>query len=132
MSTILFVCRECRRNSSIHSRGLCRRCFRTPSILARYPAQSVYIPQAEAGRSGCAGLPEPTSAIPGSDEKIAILAERASKLQELHHPLDVRHEFSCDDISHAVGDPISVRRGLNLIKAVTCTRLLRACSHRVV
>jgi hypothetical protein len=35
-------------------------------------------------------MPRPTSALPGTDEKLAILIERASQGQELWHPLDAR------------------------------------------
>lgn len=39
--------------------------------------------------NGPAQLPEePTTAIPGSAEKIAILTERVQRRQALHHPLD--------------------------------------------
>jgi hypothetical protein len=38
---------------------------------------------------GPVSLPgEPTDAVPGSEEKIRVLTERASRREELFHPLD--------------------------------------------
>ena len=33
-------------------------------------------------------LPEPTSALPGSEQKIRVMAERAARRQQLFHPMD--------------------------------------------
>ncbi|TXH55559.1 MAG: hypothetical protein E6Q97_08540 [Desulfurellales bacterium] len=48
------------------------------------------IERAPAGPRPCraAPLPAPTLALPGSEEKIAVLADRARKGLALHHPRD--------------------------------------------
>ena len=33
-------------------------------------------------------LPEPTAALPGSEQKIRVMAERATRRQQLFHPMD--------------------------------------------
>jgi hypothetical protein len=36
--------------------------------------------------------PEPTNAIPGSDEKIRVMEERRRKGYSLHHPYDLKYQ----------------------------------------
>ncbi len=83
-------CRHCRTGKACRPRGLCCPCFATPSIRAQYP-----VAVTDRNRRGVedfcgkAGLPpEPTEALPGSAEKIAVLAARAELRQSLWHPLD--------------------------------------------
>jgi hypothetical protein len=40
---------------------------------------------------------EPTTALPGSEEKIAVMMERAKRRENLHHPLDARAGHSTED-----------------------------------
>lgn len=83
------LCRHCQKRPSHRSRGLCYRCYTTPEIQRLYPAQKR--PKGY-GLKTPQRLPTPTLAIPGSSEKIRILAERAGKGQDLWHPedLDIR------------------------------------------
>ncbi len=50
----------------------------------------VHLPRRRTGREP-RGLPEPTDSLPGSPEKVAILAERARLRQQLFHPDDAAH-----------------------------------------
>lgn len=39
-------------------------------------------------------MPKPTKALPGTKEKIKVLANRAERREELWHPLDARYSGS--------------------------------------
>lgn len=82
------TCRHCKSKVACRPRGLCWGCHSDLSVRAKYPITSKY------ARQGC-GLrdprklpPEPTSAPPGSLEKLGVLAARAAAGQRLWHPLD--------------------------------------------
>ncbi len=51
---------------------------------------------------------EPTSYPPGSDGKLAVLAERFARGERLHHPLDARLQTAAD--VQAAGNPMDGRR----------------------
>jgi len=78
------LCRHCHTRKVQRARGLCSPCYYTPAIRDRYPPKCV----AKGPTASKAPLGEPTSAHPGSEEKIAIMMERASKGQSVFHPLD--------------------------------------------
>lgn len=86
------LCRHCFRGLVIRPRGLCWKCYYKPGVLALYPSTSKY---ARRG-TGCydtktkTQLPEPTQAIPGSPEKIAIIEQRLAAGLALHHPDDAK------------------------------------------
>jgi len=70
-------------------RGLCWSCFYTPGIRDLYPSTSKFGRRGLGNFYGRAPLPPfPTGVLPGSPEKIAILAQRADLRQELFHPDD--------------------------------------------
>lgn len=80
-------CRHCD-SKRAWARGLCRQCHRDPSILERFPSsqgewRSPYEPPPPRRPAAL-----PTSAEPGSPEKVAVLAARYAAGQELWHPLD--------------------------------------------
>lgn len=80
------LCRHCSRNRIGRPRGLCWSCYYRPGVRERYA------PAASTGRRGIGfdadRLPEPTSAPPGSLEKVRVLMMRALHRQELWHPDD--------------------------------------------
>lgn len=86
------LCRHCEKNKCNRTRGLCWRCFYTPGVRDLYPSTSKFarISGVGLGQLALAELPEPTSALPGSIEKVAVLAERAARGLALWHPLDIR------------------------------------------
>lgn len=92
-------CRHCGRTLTIRSRGLCQTCFDRPGVKENYPHLpsrfSAYLSNPGhrlTGLTDSTGAivddPEPTGAVPGTDEKIRVLARRASKGYSLFHPLD--------------------------------------------
>jgi hypothetical protein len=88
-------CRHCRQCQPNRARGLCWRCHRDPAVRALYPPSAAR--QARRSRPDqCGGyaLPgQPTDAVPGSEEKIRVLAERAAQGVCLWHPLDATRGY---------------------------------------
>src|SRR5438876_1078072 len=84
------TCRHCRIARASRPRGLCWKCFYTPGVRDRYPTSDK-----KCGRRGIADFygrhrapSVPTSALPGTPEKVAVLMERAEQRQSLWHPED--------------------------------------------
>jgi hypothetical protein len=71
-------------------RSLCWTCYYVPGVRDLYP------PVSRAGRRGVANgyfrgaLPTPTSARPGTAEKVDVMCERAVHRLSLFHPQDAR------------------------------------------
>ena len=83
------MCRHCNRVRSNRPRGLCWSCYYTPGVRERYPSTSKFARRGVQDRNGILELPpEPTAALPGSPEKVAILEKRARLHQALWHPSD--------------------------------------------
>lgn len=83
------LCRHCRKARVNRPRGLCWSCYYRPGVRDRYPSTSKYARRGAGVGVGPAPLPaRPTSALPGSAEKIRVLAERAQLGQQLWHPDD--------------------------------------------
>src|SRR5205085_7778022 len=83
------LCRHCQRVKSNRRRGLCWSCYYTPGVRELYPSTSKFARRGLGNFTGYAPLPEtPTNAMPGSEEKIQVLCERARLKQALFHPLD--------------------------------------------
>ena len=81
------VCRHCHRAPVSRGRGLCWGCGRDPAVLTQYPPVSKYGVRG-VGTGGGGNPRTPTAALPGSEEKLAALEERAASGQGLFHPLD--------------------------------------------
>jgi hypothetical protein len=82
-------CRHCRKVKKMGNRGPCRECFAVPSIKRRYrPLPSVGVFGVGLGFGGFSLPPAPTTAAPGTAEKVAVLEERARRKVWLWHPLD--------------------------------------------
>lgn len=77
-------CLHCRVWPANRARGLCCRCYdHAPRVRPRTP---------EADVMGRRPLPRtPTTYAPGTVEKLDVLADRASRREALHHPLDAGH-----------------------------------------
>jgi hypothetical protein len=85
------LCRHCKGARANRPRGLCWSCYYRPGVRDLYPSTSKYARCGIRDFNGKAGLPTaPTRALPGSPEKVAILAQRARLRQSLWHPLDAR------------------------------------------
>ncbi len=84
------MCRHCQVKKINRPRGLCWRCYYTPGVIDRYPMVNVYnnCRGSRPDFNGRSGVPEPTDALPLSEEKMQVMVERARLGQELWHPLD--------------------------------------------
>lgn len=95
------TCRHCRCRRSTRPRGLCKKCWLDPLTRRRYDG-FLEMPSRVAPRFDLLErtlqrrrrrhrLPTTkTDAAPGSEEKILVLIERASRLEVLFHPEDPR------------------------------------------
>ncbi|MBI1913401.1 MAG: hypothetical protein HYS12_01380 [Planctomycetes bacterium] len=84
------LCRHCQKVKSNRPRGLCWSCYYTPGVRDLYPSTSKFARRGVKDFNGRARMPEPTSALPGTPEKVAILEQRARLGLSLWHPLDAR------------------------------------------
>ncbi len=83
------LCRHCQKVRSNRPRGLCWSCYYRPGVRDMYPSTSKFARRGIEDFNGRTPLPiKPTAALPGSNEKSAILAERARMKQSLWHPED--------------------------------------------
>jgi hypothetical protein len=87
------LCRHCQKVRSNRPRGLCWSCYYTPGVRDQYPSTSKY---ARRGVSDFVGkirlAAQPTNALPGTAEKVAVLMERARLGVSLWHPDDATLE----------------------------------------
>ena len=87
------ICRHCRdaKRPVNRPRGLCWYCFYTPGVKELYPT---FAPRSSVGifRAGFPAPPIPTTAAPGTPEKLAVLEKRARDGQHVFHPADARYE----------------------------------------
>jgi hypothetical protein len=83
------LCRHCQRVRSNRPRGLCWSCYYTPGVRDLYPSTSKFARRGISDKNGTIALAaEPTSALPGSPEKVTVLEQRARLGVSLWHPLD--------------------------------------------
>jgi hypothetical protein len=83
------LCRHCNRVRSNRPRGLCWSCYYKPGVRDQYPSTSKFARRGISDFVGRVQQPTaPTSAMPGTPEKVAVLAERAQMRQSLWHPED--------------------------------------------
>ena len=76
------TCRHCQKSKVNRPRGLCWSCYYKPGVRDQYPSTSKYARRGVGNFCGSAPLPTcSTTAAPGSEEKIAILAQRAQNRQ---------------------------------------------------
>ncbi len=82
-------CRHCANRAVTRPRGLCWGCFYSPGVRELYPSTSPYARRGEGNGNHSAPLPAmPTDALPGTEAKMAVLAERVRLRVQLHHPQD--------------------------------------------
>jgi hypothetical protein len=87
------LCRHCQKVKANRPRGLCWSCYYTPGVRDLYPSTSKFARRGVSDFNGRTRLPaEPTSALPGTPEKVAVLMERARQGVSLWHPLDATLE----------------------------------------
>jgi hypothetical protein len=98
------ICRHCNQSKVNRPRGLCWSCYYKPGVRDKYPSTSKFARRGVGNFCGQAPLPPcPTAALPGSPEKLAVLAERARLKLALWHP---------DDAGVVGGELVGVQRAL--------------------
>lgn len=85
------LCRHCQKVRSNRPRGLCWSCYYRPGVRDQYPSTSKYARRGVSDFNGSTSVAaKPTEALPGTEDKVAILAERARLGLSLWHPRDAR------------------------------------------
>ena len=83
------ICRHCNHAPISRPRRLCWSCYYTPGVRELYPSTSKFGRRGLGNFNGTRPLPAfPTNAVPGSPEKIEVLAQRAQLRLNLWHPDD--------------------------------------------
>lgn len=82
------MCRHCERIPASRPRGLCWSCYYAPGVRELYPSTSKFARRGIGNFNGHSPLPTPTTALPGTPEKVLVLEQRALAHQDLWHPLD--------------------------------------------
>jgi hypothetical protein len=80
------LCVHCGRGSVSRPRNLCWTCYYTPGVKDQHPSTSIYAKRGVVtnGSKPC----KPTTALPGTPEKLAVLEQRAENGEALWHPRD--------------------------------------------
>ena len=86
------LCCHCHREPANRPRGLCWRCYHTPGVREQYPSTSKYTRRGVGNLTGDRPPPVPTDTLPGTPERVAVLAERAMRGEHLFHPGDTTRE----------------------------------------
>jgi hypothetical protein len=86
------TCRHCSKSRVNRPRGLCWTCYYTPGVKELYPSTSKFARRGVGNFTGNAPLaPAPTTAVPGTPEKLAVLEHRAKMKLAIFHPADARY-----------------------------------------
>jgi hypothetical protein len=82
-------CRHCKASHVTRPKQLCWTCYYTPGVRHPYPSAARPSGHGVTRPHDARPLPaHPTTALPGSPEKVAILEQRAALGAALWHPLD--------------------------------------------
>ncbi len=85
------ICRHCRQGHVNRPRGLCWSCYYTPGVSDLYPSTSKHAVKGYGSGLMAAPLPPfPTTAAPGTADKLAVMEDRAKAGQSIYHPADAR------------------------------------------
>jgi hypothetical protein len=87
------ICRHCGCRVVTRPRGLCWTCYYLPGVRDRYETIGIYARRGVANGYRHGTMPEPTTALPGTAEKVAVLEQRAAVGQALWHPSDAQTEI---------------------------------------
>lgn len=84
------LCRHCKVKRANRARSLCWACYYKSGIRKQYPPLS---PKGVHNHDFYGGheLPEPTAALPGTPEKVAVLAARVQAKVTLWNPDDATY-----------------------------------------
>lgn len=81
-------CKHCKHRNAARPRGLCYICYTLPGVREAYPALKTLRRGVEDGYGYRCMAPAGTVALPGTEEKIRVMEERASQGLNIWHPLD--------------------------------------------
>lgn len=82
-------CRHCGRANPNRPKGLCWTCYYRPGVREQYAPVSPHGRRSKPDVNGAVPpAPAPTSALPGTPAKVAVLIERAAQGVSLWHPED--------------------------------------------
>lgn len=85
-------CKHCRKLKASRPRGLCWGCYYRPGVKEIYPV-SKYSNRGPGNIYRNAPFaPFPTTAAPGTPEKLVVIQRRLLLQQSLWHPYDARYE----------------------------------------
>ncbi len=82
------ICRHCNKANVGRPRGLCWVCWHKPDIRDLYPSRA---PKGVGNLTGRRPMPVPTTAVPGTAEKLEVLWARALAGESLFHPADAQY-----------------------------------------
>lgn len=71
-------------------RWLCRKCFTDLIVRAKYSNNKQKFGRKGAGHNGTGELPDPTAAMPMTEERLAVMRSRAELGLAVCHPGDAR------------------------------------------
>lgn len=87
------LCCHCATRPASRPRGLCWRCYYGSRSRSTRKSHKSVMPSADRPRQGKRTLPpKPTTALPGTIDKIAVMAARFAAGYELWHPGDATEE----------------------------------------
>ena len=88
---MIAICRNCSHCKVNRPRGLCWSCYYMPGVKELFPSTSKYARRGVGNFTGNAPLADaPTTAVPGTPEKLAVLEQRARLKQAIFHPADAK------------------------------------------
>lgn len=82
------TCRHCKLRPPNRARGLCGRCYYRAEIRDRYLPDSKFAWRGVGGHANSKGVPEPTTHLPATEDKVRVLEHRAEQGLDLFHPRD--------------------------------------------
>jgi hypothetical protein len=93
------VCRHCARGKVNRPRGLCWGCYYAPGVKSLYPTDPKYGRRGAGNGNGRRPLPAaPTTAAPGTPEKVEVMRQRAERneVRSAGKRIDRKHgELGC-------------------------------------
>jgi hypothetical protein len=91
------ICRHCKQGSVTRLRGLCWTCYYADGVRDLYPSTSKFARTCTMGRATAPLPAAPTTAAPGTPEKMAVLESRAIRGERIFHPLDRQQDESLEE-----------------------------------
>lgn len=93
------VCVACGKPKVNRPRGMCWTCYYTPGLKEKFPSGSKYARRGVGNLTGEVPIdPQgPTTAMPGTPEKLLVMEDRARRRVQIFHPDDKKYVVGSDD-----------------------------------